>query len=259
MADKAILPRLGDVMQCHGSNELITVAWCDGERLSWLGYPDGGSMLLKDCTMVQRCTDEQHERELKRIANSDGRTASKAYAMYSTSASNSPFSKEAKATGGKEVVMVALPLETLDKIKYAEAVNCELHLSGDSKNTIEAGIRAISVSFPKGAVVSGYVGHDAQSGALLGFSEKFNENDLARCPPSGEVSWTPVVSWNRHIAALANADYMGRINMLEAALVQSNREVSRLKSLNTDTQNELDRLKEAFGVNNSGLAFPEMG
>lgn len=52
-------PRCGDSVYHAPSGETWLVAWCDGERLAWAGWPDG-TALAADCAIVKRATDEEH-------------------------------------------------------------------------------------------------------------------------------------------------------------------------------------------------------
>jgi hypothetical protein len=52
-------PRAGDVVRHRPTGETWTVAYVDGDRLAWCGWPPGEA-LLADCDLVERCTEEEH-------------------------------------------------------------------------------------------------------------------------------------------------------------------------------------------------------
>ena len=60
MAETTI-PRCGDTVQHHPTGEEWLVAYADPARdeLAWCGWPPGVAK-LSDCTLVRRCSDEEH-------------------------------------------------------------------------------------------------------------------------------------------------------------------------------------------------------
>lgn len=73
MADGYIY-RAGDIVHHEPTNEDWVVAYVDGERLSWCGYPFGEAM-ASDCWLKKSCTDVEHRNWLEQIAKSDGKRA----------------------------------------------------------------------------------------------------------------------------------------------------------------------------------------
>jgi hypothetical protein len=63
-------PRMGDHVHHEPSGEDWVVLYTDGENLGWMGWPPGEAK-LSDCTVVTRCTDETHQREITRIVTRD--------------------------------------------------------------------------------------------------------------------------------------------------------------------------------------------
>lgn len=60
--------RTGDTVRHIPSGETWIVAWPDEEELMWCGYPEGWAK-ISDCVLVKNCTDEQHWKLIKEIAN----------------------------------------------------------------------------------------------------------------------------------------------------------------------------------------------
>jgi len=71
------LIRTGDTVHHKPSGEDWVVAYVDGEYLAWCGWP-AGEAKLDDCELKQSCSDAEHERLLREIANSEGKRASMA-------------------------------------------------------------------------------------------------------------------------------------------------------------------------------------
>lgn len=71
--------RAGDIVHHEPTGEDWVVAYCDGERLAWCGWPDGEAK-ASDCWLKKSCTDEEHVQRLREIAKSEGRRARKARA-----------------------------------------------------------------------------------------------------------------------------------------------------------------------------------
>lgn len=66
--------RTGDRVYHEPSEETWIVAWVEDERLYWLGYPFGGYAKLRDCKLIDSCSDEQHQErvaDLAKMANRD--------------------------------------------------------------------------------------------------------------------------------------------------------------------------------------------
>lgn len=61
--------RTGDTVHHKPSNEDWLVAYVQGDRLAWCGWPEG-EVQLKDCELVRACTDEQHWKLVREIAAS---------------------------------------------------------------------------------------------------------------------------------------------------------------------------------------------
>lgn len=59
--------RCGDVVKHNPTGEEWIVAYVDGDRLAWCGWPPGEA-LTSDCTLVRAATDEQHLDLLKEVA-----------------------------------------------------------------------------------------------------------------------------------------------------------------------------------------------
>ncbi len=59
----------GDVVKHAPTGEEWVVAYIDGPRLSWLGWPPGLA-LVSDCTLVEKATLEQRIRVLRQLAES---------------------------------------------------------------------------------------------------------------------------------------------------------------------------------------------
>lgn len=73
--------RTGDTVRHGPTSEEWIVAYVDGDRLAWCGWPEGEA-LMSDCTLVRECTDEQHWEWVARIAASvSGKRASRCQAM----------------------------------------------------------------------------------------------------------------------------------------------------------------------------------
>lgn len=63
--------RAGDTVHHGPTGEDWTVAYVDGDRLAWVGWPPGDAM-VSDCTMVERASDEEHMRMLHALAEIRG-------------------------------------------------------------------------------------------------------------------------------------------------------------------------------------------
>ena len=69
--------RAGDIVHHKPTGEDWVVAYVDGEYLAWCGWPDGRAKLA-DCQLKKSCTDEEHIKWLREIAESSGTRASRA-------------------------------------------------------------------------------------------------------------------------------------------------------------------------------------
>lgn len=73
--------RTGDTVRHGPTSEEWVVAYIDGDRLAWCGWPSGEA-LLSDCTLVRACGDDEHWEWVERIAKSaSGRRARMCQAM----------------------------------------------------------------------------------------------------------------------------------------------------------------------------------
>lgn len=75
-------PRAGDHVLHHPTGETWVVAYVDGDYLAWCGWPEGEAN-LSDCTIVKRCSDDEHIQRLDDIANSSGKRARMAQSKLS--------------------------------------------------------------------------------------------------------------------------------------------------------------------------------
>jgi NTP pyrophosphatase (non-canonical NTP hydrolase) len=69
--------RCGDHVLHTPSGERWVVAWAEGELLAWAGWPNGIAQQA-DCSVIYRCSDEQHRQAVQEWAGStdcDGRRA----------------------------------------------------------------------------------------------------------------------------------------------------------------------------------------
>ena len=69
--------RAGDIVHHEPTGEDWVVAYVNGERLAWCGWPEGEAN-LNDCWLKKTCTDEEHIKLLHEIAKSDGPRARRA-------------------------------------------------------------------------------------------------------------------------------------------------------------------------------------
>ena len=61
--------RCGDHVHHRPSGEDWVVAYDDGDDLAWCGWPDGLAR-TSDCELVKACSDEEHMRMLRQVAES---------------------------------------------------------------------------------------------------------------------------------------------------------------------------------------------
>lgn len=62
----------GDVVRHRPTGEQWVVAFVDGDRLWWCGWPEGQAQ-LSDCELIETATEEQRLSLLLRMAKSTGR------------------------------------------------------------------------------------------------------------------------------------------------------------------------------------------
>jgi hypothetical protein len=60
---EAVEPRCGDHVLHRPSGEQWVVAWAEGGRIAWAGWPPG-TALSADCDVVRRCSDDEHRRQV---------------------------------------------------------------------------------------------------------------------------------------------------------------------------------------------------
>ena len=63
-----VVPRAGDTVRHGPTGEKWVVAYVDGDRIAWVGWPVGEASLA-DCTLVERVSDETHHMWLLRLAH----------------------------------------------------------------------------------------------------------------------------------------------------------------------------------------------
>ena len=73
------IPRAGDHVHHRPTDETWVVAYVEGDRLGWCGWPEGEAK-LSDCELVKECSDEEHVDLLEKLANAGGSRASHAQA-----------------------------------------------------------------------------------------------------------------------------------------------------------------------------------
>jgi len=71
----------GDVVFHAPSGEKWVVAYVQGDRLAWCGWPEGEAR-LSDCTLVEAATDEAREKLLKEMADMPEDDARRRYARW---------------------------------------------------------------------------------------------------------------------------------------------------------------------------------
>ena len=57
--------RTGDTVLHRPSGEAWLVAYVDGPDLAWFGWPEGFAR-VDDCELVKACSDEEHEKALRK-------------------------------------------------------------------------------------------------------------------------------------------------------------------------------------------------
>jgi hypothetical protein len=76
-----------DVVRHEPTGELWVVAYVDGERLAWCGWPSGTAR-LSDCTLVRKATPEQRRQLLEELAAMSGDDPRKSHAIRALEATN---------------------------------------------------------------------------------------------------------------------------------------------------------------------------
>ena len=71
----------GDVAQHGPTGETWTVAYVQGDRLAWCGWPEGEARLA-DCTLVEKATSRERDRLLREMAAMTGSDARQRYAAW---------------------------------------------------------------------------------------------------------------------------------------------------------------------------------
>lgn len=71
--------RTGDSVLHRPSGERWLVAYVDGDDLAWCGCPSGLAR-ASDCELIRECTDEQHEKLLREMAEMSGSDHRRSYA-----------------------------------------------------------------------------------------------------------------------------------------------------------------------------------
>lgn len=69
--------RAGDIVHHEPTGEDWVVAYVEGDRLSWCGWPEGEAN-LNDCWLKKTVSDEEHRKILIEIAKSEGRRGRRA-------------------------------------------------------------------------------------------------------------------------------------------------------------------------------------
>ena len=71
----------GDHVHHAPSGEDWVVAYVQGDRLAWCGWPEGEA-LLADCTLIKKATQEYRQKLLHDMADIPGSDARKRYAAW---------------------------------------------------------------------------------------------------------------------------------------------------------------------------------
>lgn len=72
--------KTGDTVFHAPSGEKWLVAYVDGDRLAWCGWPPGIAA-LSDCTLLKSCSDGEHLELLHRLAEMRENDARKSHAI----------------------------------------------------------------------------------------------------------------------------------------------------------------------------------
>lgn len=62
--------RSGDTVHYKPNGEIWTVAYVEGEWMSWYGWPPGEAR-VSDCELIEACSDEEHKKSLEMWASRD--------------------------------------------------------------------------------------------------------------------------------------------------------------------------------------------
>lgn len=81
--------RAGDRVLHKPSGETWVVAYVDGDYLAWCGWPEGEAK-VSDCTLVKRCSDDEHIKQLESLANSRGKRSYRAQAALARARGEQP-------------------------------------------------------------------------------------------------------------------------------------------------------------------------
>ncbi len=73
--------RTGDTVLHKPSDERWLVAYVQGDRLAWCGWPEGEAK-LSDCELIKACSDEQHWKLVREIANNSSGARQRWAAWY---------------------------------------------------------------------------------------------------------------------------------------------------------------------------------
>lgn len=71
----------GDTVHHAPSGEDWVVAYVQGDRLAWCGWPEGEAK-LSDCTLIQKAAPEYRQKLLEDMAAMTGNDARKRYARH---------------------------------------------------------------------------------------------------------------------------------------------------------------------------------
>lgn len=64
--------RSGDTVHYKPNGEIWTVAYVEGEWMSWYGWPPGEAR-VSDCELIEACSDEDHKKSLEVWCSRAGR------------------------------------------------------------------------------------------------------------------------------------------------------------------------------------------
>lgn len=73
--------RCGDTVKHLPTGETWQVAYVDGDRMSWAGWPEGEADVA-DCVVERLCTDEEHLRAVASWRRSRGYRRMRVAALY---------------------------------------------------------------------------------------------------------------------------------------------------------------------------------
>lgn len=143
--------RCGDSVRHKATDETWTVAYVDGERLSWVGWP-AGEAKVSDCVLVNECSDEEHVALLKRIEQAqcepyDRRPvmARRALEQIAAAARDDNFDKlavECEASQAECSRLYSMWGAETDRLKRLEALKRLAWLEVIDKKILDKGIAA---------------------------------------------------------------------------------------------------------------------